>query len=194
MPRNIAIIQGHPDPAGGRLCHALAKAYAEGAVEAGHAVSRVEIAQIDFPLLRSQTEFQSGVLPPSLAAARDGLVAADHIVFVFPLWLGTMPALVKAFLEQVMRPGVAFEYQKNGMPKKLLAGRSARLVVTMGMPVAAYRWFFFEHGLRGLERNVLHFVGIRPIRESLFGMVENASESRRRGWLHRMKEMGKKAA
>ena len=129
-----------------------------------------------------------------LNAARDALVAADHIVFVFPLWLGTMPALVKAFLEQVMRPGVAFEYQENGLPKKLLEGRSARLVVTMGMPVAAYRWFFFEHGLKGLERNVLHFVGIKPIRESLFGMVASATESRRRGWLRRMKEMGRKAA
>jgi putative NADPH-quinone reductase len=64
----------------------------------------------------------------------------------------------------------------------------------MGMPVAAYRWFFFEHGLRGLERNVLHFVGIRPIRETLFGMVGGATESRRRGWLKRMKEMGRKAA
>ena len=194
MPRTIAIVQGHPDPEGGRLCHALANAYAEGAAEAGHAVSRVEIAQLDFPFLRSQADFQHGILPPVLTGARDALVAADHIVFVFPLWLGTMPALVKAFLEQVMRPGVAFEYQDSGLPKKLLAGRSARLVVTMGMPVAAYRWFFFEHGLRGLERNVLHFVGIRPIRESLFGSVANAGESRRRGWLKRMKEMGRRAA
>ncbi len=193
MPRQVVIIQGHPDPDGGRLCHALASAYAEGAREAGHTVSRVEIARIDFPLLRTQEDFMHGALPPRLKQARDALVAADHIVIVFPLWLGTMPALVKAFLEQVMRPGVAFEYQKDGMPKKLLVGKSARLVVTMGMPVAAYRWFFFEHGLKGLERNVLHFVGIKPIRESLFGMVENASEKRRLGWLHRMKELGKQA-
>jgi putative NADPH-quinone reductase len=194
MPRQVVIIQGHPDPDGGRLCHALASAYAEGAKAAGHIVSRVEIARIDFPLLRTQEDFLHGTLPPRLKQARDALVTADHIVIVFPLWLGTMPALVKAFLEQVMRPGVAFEYQKDGMPKKLLVGKSARLVVTMGMPVAAYRWFFFEHGLKGLERNVLHFVGIRPIRETLFGSVQSASESRRHGWLRRMKEMGRKAA
>jgi putative NADPH-quinone reductase len=194
MPRHVAIIQGHPDPGGGRLCHALANAYADGASEAGHEISRIDIAQIDFPLLRTQIDFMEGTVPPSLGRARDALIAADHVVFVFPLWLGTMPALVKAFLEQVMRPGVAFEYQENGLPKKLLSGRSARLVVTMGMPVAAYRWFFFEHGLKGLERNVLHFVGIKPIRETLFGSVQSASESRRRGWLHRMKEMGRKAA
>ncbi len=194
MARHVTIVQGHPDPAGGRLCHALANAYAEGAEEAGHVVARVEIARIDFPLLRTQMDFEEGTLPPSLNGARDALIAADHIVFVFPLWLGTMPALVKAFLEQVMRPSAVFEYRENGLPKKLLAGRSARLVVTMGMPVAAYRWFFFEHGLKGLERNVLHFVGIRPIRETLFGSVRNASESRRRSWLHRMKEMGARLA
>lgn len=119
---------------------------------------------MDFPILRSQAEFESGALTESLALARDLIVSAQHIVIVFALWLGTMPTIVKAFLEQVMRPGVAFAYQSKGFPKKLLAGCSARLVVTMGMPALAYRWYFFAHGLRGLERNVLRFVGIKPIR------------------------------
>lgn len=190
----VAIIQGHPDPAGGHLCHALADAYAEGAAAAGHSVARIEIATLDFPLLRTQAEFEHGALPESLAPARDAILAARHIVIVFPLWLGTMPAVVKAFLEQVMRPGVAFSYQKSGLPKKLLAGRSARLVVTMGMPALAYRWYFFAHGLRGLERNILGFVGIKPIRESLFGMVHAASEAKRRKWLEQMRALGKKLA
>ena len=190
----VAIIQGHPDPAGGHLCHALADAYAEGAAAAGHSVARIEIATLDFPLLRTQAEFEHGALPESLAPARDAILAARHIVIVFPLWLGTMPAVVKAFLEQVMRPGVAFAYQKSGLPKKLLAGRSARLVVTMGMPALAYRWYFFAHGLRGLERNILGFVGIKPIRESLFGMVHAASEAKRRKWLEQMRALGKKLA
>ena len=81
-------------------------------------------------------------IPAALAPARDAIVAAEHIVIVFPLWLGTMPALVKAFFEQAMRPGIAFEYRKQGFPKQLLAGRSARLVVTMGMPALIYRWYF----------------------------------------------------
>ena len=51
--RRILLIQGHPDPKGGHLCHALAQAYADGAAEAGHKLRRVEVAQLDFPLLRS---------------------------------------------------------------------------------------------------------------------------------------------
>ena len=70
MPSNILIIQGHPDPAGGRLCHALADPYAEGAAGAGHQVSRVEIAAIDFPLLRTKAEFETGGLPESLVDAK----------------------------------------------------------------------------------------------------------------------------
>jgi hypothetical protein len=65
MPKRIAIIQGHPDPDGGHLCHALVEAYADGAREAGHAVARVEVARIDFPWLRTAQEFENGELPPA---------------------------------------------------------------------------------------------------------------------------------
>jgi putative NADPH-quinone reductase len=194
MPKRIAIIQGHPDPAGGHLCHALAEAYEEGARAAGHDVAHIAVARIDFAWLRTQQEFESGELPASLVPARDAIVAAEHLVIVFPLWLGTMPAVVKAFFEQVMRPGIAFAYQEQGFPRRLLAGRSARLVVTMGMPAFLYRWYFGGHGLRGLERSILRFTGIRPVRETLFGMVGSVGEARRRRWLERMRAYGRRAA
>ncbi len=194
MARRLAILQGHPDPAGGHLCHALADAYAAGAVAAGHAVARIEVAQLDFPLLRTQQEFEAGPMPAALAPARDAIVAAEHLVLVFPLWHGTMPALVKAVLEQVMRPGVALEYRAHGFPRALLTGRSARLVVTMGMPAPVYRWYFGGHGLRGLERSILRFAGMKPVRETLLGMVEAAGDARRRRWLDRTRRYGGRAA
>lgn len=194
MPRRILVIQGHPDPDPRRLCRALADAYAEGAAQAGHAVTRVDIAALDVPLLRTQHAFEQEPVPDGLRPAQEAIVAAEHIVLVFPLWLGTMPALVKAFLEQVMRPGVAFAYQEKGNPKLLLAGRSARLVVTMGMPAFVYRFWYFAHGLKGLERNILRFVGIAPVRETLFGMVGTASEDKRRAWLAKMRVLGAKGA
>jgi putative NADPH-quinone reductase len=117
MPRRVAIIQGHPDPAGNHLCHALADAYAESAAAAGHEVARVEVACLDFPMLRTQEDFERGHLPDSLVEARDAILGAQHLVVVFPLWHGTMPALLKAFVEQVMRPGVALEYRKHGFPR-----------------------------------------------------------------------------
>jgi hypothetical protein len=122
MPGRLAIVQGHPDPAGNHLCHALADAYADGALSAGHQVSRIEITRIDFPLLRTQQEFEIGPLPETLVPARDALVAAQHILIVFPLWHGTMPALLKAFIEQVMRPGVALEVSKRWVPAKVARG------------------------------------------------------------------------
>lgn len=188
MAKTVAIIQGHPDPAGGHLCHALADAYAEGAIAAGHGVSRIDIAHVDFPLLHSQTEYESGAVPDALLPARDAIIAAHHIVLVFPLWLGTMPALVKAFLEQVLRPGIAFAYQPKGLPKKLLAGRSAHVVVTMGMPALVYRLFYSGHGVNGLRRSILNFVGIKPVRQTLLGPVDTA---RSKGWIDRMRECGK---
>jgi putative NADPH-quinone reductase len=192
MPNKITIIQGHPDSSRRHLCHALADAYADAATQAGHSVSRVEIAGIEFPLLRTQEEFNSGTLPVSLKSAVDAIVAADHIVLVLPLWLGTMPALVKAFLEQSMRPGVAFSYEKYGA-KKLPTGRFAHIVVTMGMPAWLYQTFFCSHGICGLRRSVFKFAGFWLVRTMMFGMIENASDATKSRWLGVMRKNGAKA-
>src|SRR6516164_2567832 len=190
MPARVTIVQGHPDPGGKHLCHALADAYAEGAAATGHEITRIEVARLDFPILRTQEEFERGDLPETLVGARDGIVSAQHLVIIFPLWHGTMPALLKAFLEQVMRPGIAMKYRTQGFPRGLLAGRSARIVVTMGMPAFVYRWYFRAHGVRGLERSILRFAGMKPVRETLFGGVGEADEARRQRWLDRMKSYG----
>ncbi len=193
MTRRIALIQGHPDPAGGHFGHALADAYAAGAERAGHEVRRVEVAQLDFPLLRSQADFETGTPVADIAAAQEAIDWAEHLVIVYPLWLGTMPALLKGFLEQVFRPGFAFSYETEGWPKKKLKGRSARVVVTMGMPAFAYRWIFLAHSLRSLERNILRFVGIAPVRDTIVGMVEALKPEQRDRWLRRMGALGERA-
>lgn len=193
MPRRILIIQGHPDAGARHFCHALASAYAEAAVAAGHSVQTLDVATLDFPLLRSKAEWDTGTVPPALKPAQEQIVWAEHLVFFFPLWLGGMPALLKGFLEQVARPGFALSAMDGqGMPKKLLAGRSARLVVTMGMPALVYRWVFRAHSLKALERNILGFVGIAPIHETLIGMVEGEARDRER-WLTRLARLGAKA-
>ncbi len=193
MSRRIAIIQGHPDPAGGHFCHALAEAYAAGAEEAGHAVRTLAVAGLEPPFLRSKAEFDEGAPPAPLQAAQETIAWADHLVIVYPLWLGTMPALLKAFFEQVLRPGFAIEFESAWRIRKLLKGRSARIVVTMGMPALAYRWLFRAHSLKSLERNILRFCGIGPIRESLVGTVEGLPPDRRQRWLDRMTALGREA-
>jgi putative NADPH-quinone reductase len=195
VPRRILVVIGHPDPRPKRLCRALANAYAEGAERGGHSLRLIDIAAIDFTFLRTAEEFEHGALPESLKPAAEAVTWAEHLVFVFPLWLGTMPALLKAFLEQVMRPGVAFAYHKEGegFPKTLLAGRSARVVVTMGMPGLFYRLWFMGHGISGMRRNILNFVGIKPVRETLFGMVGSGGEKKHDKWIERMRQLGKRA-
>ena len=189
MTKRIAIIQGHPDAAGNHLLNAIADAYAEGATSSGHEVRRIEVAKLDFPLLRTQAEFESGELPPALVEARDDMRWAEHWVFLFPLWHGTMPALLKAFLEHIFRPGFAMEYREKQFPKRLLAGRSARIVVTMGMPALLYRWYFGAAGLRSFERSMLGFSGIKPVRESLYGLTF-ADDRKRARWIEDMRRHG----
>jgi putative NADPH-quinone reductase len=191
MAKHIAIIQGHPDASGNHLLHALADAYSEGAGAAGHQVRRIEVAKLEFPLLRTQAEFESGSLPPALEQARDDMRWAEHWILLFPLWHGTMPALFKGFLEHIFRPGFAMEYKERSFPRRLLTGRSARIVVTMGMPVLMYRWYFGAYGLKGLERSILSFAGIKPIRESLYGLAF-ADERKHQRWLDKMRQFGER--
>lgn len=192
--KRIVIIQGHPDPGGEHFCHALAESYAAGAREAGHSVSTITVANLEFPLLTSKDEWTEGEVPAALRAAQHALCRADHLLIVYPLWLGTMPAILKGFFEQVLRPGFAVEMDDKGHWEKLLKGTSARVVVTMGMPALAYRWFFRAHSLKSLERNVLKFIGIRPVKETLVGMVENINVAKRERWCAELKALGRKGA
>ncbi|HKJ09291.1 MAG TPA: NAD(P)H-dependent oxidoreductase [Gammaproteobacteria bacterium] len=194
MGKHITVIQGHPDPAPTHFGHALADAYVRGAQQAGHEVMRIAVAPMNLPLLRDKDEWEKGPVPPPVRAAQQAIGRADHLVLVYPLWLGTMPAVLKGFLEQALRPGFAVGEPGSGKPwKRLLAGRSARIVVTMGMPALFYRWFFRAHSLKSLERNILGFCGVGPIRASLVGMVETADDRRRRRWLARMEALGRRA-
>lgn len=187
--RHITIVDGHPDPSEVRLNHALADRYADAARAAGHEVRRITLSQLHIPLLRHVEDFYHGEAPPTLRDAQDDIAWADHLVFFFPLWHGTMPSLVKAFIEQTFRPGFAIEYGgKNRFPKQLFKGKSARVVVTMGMPAFIYKSMFGGYGVKSFERSTLTFSGIAPVAETLLG---GAGENRARAahWLDLMDDL-----
>ena len=186
---SILIINGHPDGAEPHFCDALADAYATGARAAGHAVSRIDIADDAVGFIHSQAEWSHGDPPDFVTAAQRSIAAAEHLVFVYPLWLGAMPAKLKAWLEQVLRPDFIGMSEGVTFPKGL-KGRSARIVVTMGMPAPFYRLWYGAHSVRSFDRNILHFVGVKPVRWTLLGMVEGAEERRTRG-LARMAALGR---
>lgn len=191
MQKRILLIQGHPDTGKAHFCHALAQAYADAARLAGHEVRHIDVAALDFPLLRSQQEWEHGELPASLAQPQQDIAWAQHLVLLFPLWLGDMPALLKGFLEQVARPGFAFGAESgNPLAHKALSGRSARVIVTMGMPALVYRWYFRAHSVKSLQRNILGFVGISPVRPTLIGTVANLDAQAAGKWLREMEMLG----
>ncbi len=152
------------------------------------------MAGLDFPLLRSQEEYRSGLLPPGLEQAQADLLWADHYLIVYPLWAGTMPALLKGFLEQVVRPELyeARDASGEALPRPL-RGKSARIIVTMGMPAFFYRWYFRAHGLKNLERGILGFVGIKPVRSTSIGLVDSIGAEKRNRWLRKVEALGRGA-
>jgi putative NADPH-quinone reductase len=190
-PRRVLILDGHPDPDRRCYVHALADACAQGAADAGHEVRRIDVATLELQSLRSSREFLDGTPAEAIRRCQQDLAWANHIVILFPLWLGDMPALLKMLLEQVARPGFAFSAARGkGLPHKLLKGRSARIIVTMGMPAFFYRWYYRAHSVKNLERNILGFCGIGPVRRTLLGMVEGASDVQRQRWLERIRALG----
>lgn len=194
-PRRILLIEGHPDATSHHLNRVLADAYAEGAKAGGHELRRVVVGALDFPLLKRADEWSHGSLPPTLQGSQDAIAWAQHVVLFFPLWLGDMPAVLKGFLEQVARPGFAVGPEgPKPFGHKPLSGRSARVVVTMGMPALAYRWYFRAHSLKALERNILGFIGFAPIHETLVGSVEQLGQAGVARWLAKLRKLGREAA
>lgn len=184
----IGILDGHPDGDPARYCHALAEAYAAGARRGGHEVRLLRLADLDFPVLLDRASWDAPHACPDLTEAQDLVAWSEHLVIVHPLWLGGQPARLRALLEQVFRPGFAFKAGQAMSGR--LAGRSARIIVTMGMPAVLYRLWFGAHGLKALRRNILTFVGIRPVRDTLIGNVEGLPPQRRQAWLSSVEALG----
>ena len=191
MTRHILIVNGHPDSTHSHLCSALIDAYVAGAAAAQHELRRVDVAELNFGWLRSKQEFEHTPPPSDIAKAQESLRWADHLVLVYPLWMGTMPALLKAFLEQLLRPDFVRATGNPRAPHRSLRGKSARIVLTMGMPAFIYRWYFGAHGLKALRRSVLRLCGFAPISDTLVGNVEASAGASRQRALQRMHTLGR---
>ncbi|MBI1265139.1 MAG: flavodoxin family protein [Alphaproteobacteria bacterium] len=186
----ICLINAHPDPAPERFCHALANAYQAGAAAAGHEVSRFDAGALDYGFLTTAQAFTEAPAAP-VRAVQDALAAAGHLVMIYPLWLGTLPARSKALLEQLGRANFFLDTGSDSSrwPARKMSGKSARLIVTMGMPATIYRLVFRAHSLKALETGVLGLAGFKPVRSTVFGMVE-ASAARRAAMLETAGKLG----
>ena len=194
MTNRILIIDGHPDPKGSHFVHELADFYKQGAKEGGHAVRLLRVGELRFPLLRSSKAYVSGKTPASIAAAQKSILWADHIVVLYPLWLGTMPAMLKGFFEQVLRPGFAFSERGAGQhPHRLLKGRSARIVVTRGMPQLFDEVDRSPRSIRNVAEDVLSVCGVRPVRVMVIEGTDALTDVQRDKAHYDMRRLGAEA-
>jgi putative NADPH-quinone reductase len=187
----VMIVVGHPCP--DSYCEALGDAYRRGAESGGHQVKLFVLGRMTFDAVLREGYRREQPLEPDLIAAREAMQASDHLVFVFPLWCGDMPAIMKGFIERVLQPDLLKVQASGGTGWRFLKGKSARVIMTMGMPGWFYRWYFGAHALKLLKRNILQFTGVKPVRSTLHGMVETVSDERRKAWLREAEALGAQA-
>src|SRR4051794_22338328 len=173
-PPKVLVILGHPRRHS--FCEALADAYVAGADRAGAEIRRLSLADFAFEPNVLVASPRDQAAEPAVCQAV-GLVAwAEHLVFVFPTWWGTMPACLKGFLDRVLMPGFAFADRDDDEGwDKLLVGKTAHLLTTMDTPAWVYRWIYRAPGLNALAHATLGFCGIAPVRSTIFGPVKPAS-------------------
>lgn len=190
--KKILVILGHPktDSFGG----ALALAYAEGARQTGAEVREIYLGNLDFDPILHDGYSKVQALEPDLLQSQASIQWAEHLIFVYPNWWGTIPALLKGFFDRVLLSGFAFKYHHNS-PRwdKLLSGRTAHLIVTMDTPSWYYRWVFKQPGHNQMKRAILGFCGIRVTRITEFTDVRNSSPQKRTEWLTIARRLGEKA-
>lgn len=189
--KKILIIQGHPDKES--YCHALANAYVKGAASSGAEIKMIRTGELKFnPNLsfgyRKRTE-----LEPDLLQAQEDIRWADHIVMVYPIWWGMVPAVLKGFIDRVFLPGFAFQKHPNSLWwDKLLKGKTARIISTMDTPPWYYRFIYKMPSNHAIKKITLEFSGIRPVKVTNIGPLKDSSERFRKKWLDKVEKIGEK--
>lgn len=186
----VLIILGHPRKSS--FCSALAVAYGKGAHQAGMEVRHLNVADLVFdPDVHTHSPREQHQ-EPDVQRAQELLQWADHWVFVFPNWWGSMPARLKGFLDRVLVPGFAFHEREGGGYEGLLHEKSAHLLLTMDTPPWVYRLILKQPGVQALKAATLKFCGVSPVRVSLFGVVKGASPEQCQKWLQEAEYEGAK--
>lgn len=187
----ILIIVGHPNASSS--CAALAENYAQAARQSGAEVELLHLNQLDFRLNLEAGYHAQQALEPDLQRAQQLIEWCDHLCVVTPTWWGSMPALLKGFIDRTFLPGFAFKYRQGSMlPEKLLAGRSARLIVTTDTPPLLLRTVMGDPTVKSVAQSVMGFCGFRPVRVARFGAIRSSTAQQRETWLAQTVKLAQK--
>ena len=110
---------------------------------------------------------------PQMAPYRGLVTWADHLIFIYPIWWGGMPAILKGFVDRVLVKGFAYDYSDHPIPQGLLKGRTGWVITTHDTVGFFARLFMQDYG-RVLARHILRMVGIRPVQQSQLAYVRGS--------------------
>jgi NAD(P)H dehydrogenase (quinone) len=187
--KKILIINGHPDKESFNF--ALSEAYMKGASQANAEVKVINIRELHFnPNLqygyRKRTE-----LEPDLLDAQAKIKWAEHIVWIYPVWWSSVPAIMKGFLDRVLLPGFAFKKRDNSLfNDKHLSGKTARIICTLDQPGWYYRLIYGRPSHNAMKKGTLHFVGIKKVRITTIGPIRLSKDTYRAKWLQKIEKLG----
>jgi len=186
---NVLVINGHPRE--NSLTAALVQAYVTGAQQAGAHIEILNVAKLSFNPNVIESQSHKQYTEPDIKKARQLILWAKHIVFIYPTWWGTMPALLKGFIDRVFISGFAFEETEAGTGySPLLSGRSAQVITTMDTPIMIYKLFYRAPGHNAMRRSILQFCGFIVTNILTFGPVKNADQKKRECWLRKVRDEG----
>lgn len=133
----VLIITAHPSSS--NITNAIADTYREVREEEGDTVEIVDLyTDKELPFLVYDNDDDLTSITLAQEYYQDKVKYADHIVFVYPFWWGSMPAILKNWIDQVFTKGFAFKYTEKGRPEGLLHGRSVKIFTTTGSPKIVY--------------------------------------------------------
>lgn len=184
----ISVILAHPDPES--FNHAIAFKTVGTLMANGHNVMFHDLyAEAFDPLLPAIELAKVAPLPADVAGHCREIAAADGIVIVHPNWWGQPPAILKGWIDRIIRPGVAYEFldgdDGEGVPRGLLTAGSAVVFNTSNTP-AGRELSVFGDPLEALwKRCIFGLCGVTDVHRETFGVVVTASLAQRERWLQR---------
>jgi putative NADPH-quinone reductase len=188
LMKKILVILGHPSTES--FNGAIFEHYIKGARASGHQIRSLELGKLNFDVVFRNPHDQNAKLEPDLKRAQKDILWAEHLVFIYPIWWGNIPALLKGFIDRVFLSGFSHRYLSNGGYEKLLSGRSAHLIVTMDGPT-----IFESIYLRGsattrvMKQAVLEFCGIKPVKITRIGQLRKKDKAAREKILEKIAEL-----
>ncbi|MGH1540089.1 MAG: NAD(P)H-dependent oxidoreductase [Arenicella sp.] len=188
MSKRVLILAANPKK--DSYVSALAEAYANSS-EKNNDVQMLKISDMDFDLNLSGGYDEESSMEDSLKSFQASLEWCEHLVIFTPIWWGTIPAKLKGLIDRTFLPGFAFQYEKGkSIPKKLLKGRTARIVMTMDAPPWYYSLIQGAPAIKQLKAPTLEFVGFSPVKSKMIGPIINSTKESRKKWINDVSKLG----